>query len=200
MPSRIIISSSAAHAMAPKGGIDYASLSKGGLSPSVEYGQSKWGNIAMARTLHERYPDITSVSVHPGEGMTQERAEPGSVASNLTAHFSLTGWVLNWVPWLIVRVPIIAADSAHHKQTRIGWRGEPAVGSHYERRYWRAVYRPVPAYRTLSTRYIKRKSSSAVGLVRGAGTEIQVEQISLMRCVIAANTSLACSRFLSFSS
>jgi NAD(P)-dependent dehydrogenase (short-subunit alcohol dehydrogenase family) len=99
--SRIIISSSAGHSAAPLSGVDYLSVLRDHSSGStesnpirgrnersswVEYGQSKWGNIAVCRWVHWAYgPDqgrqkrsieggrggegsgeVVSISVHPG--------------------------------------------------------------------------------------------------------------------------------------
>jgi NAD(P)-dependent dehydrogenase (short-subunit alcohol dehydrogenase family) len=55
-----------------KGGIAFDELQSGGtisrmlLGPWVRYGQSKLANILFATELGQRYPDIMSVSVHPG--------------------------------------------------------------------------------------------------------------------------------------
>jgi NAD(P)-dependent dehydrogenase (short-subunit alcohol dehydrogenase family) len=95
-PSRVIITSSAGHTGAPTKGVDLASIKRlpstrtstdGQLTPGknerakwVEYGQSKWGNIACAKYLHARFgptlqmgvqkedeAELISVAVHPGE-------------------------------------------------------------------------------------------------------------------------------------
>jgi NAD(P)-dependent dehydrogenase (short-subunit alcohol dehydrogenase family) len=97
--------------MAPAGGIDYPSLTTGGLKPTTEYGQSKWGNIALAKALHERYPDVVSASVHPGEPVYNPSLTSGMVASNLTAHFSATDVVLTYLPWLVVGSHVCAVGS-----------------------------------------------------------------------------------------
>ncbi|KAJ8114260.1 hypothetical protein OPT61_g3813 [Boeremia exigua] len=55
-----------------KGGISFDELQHGGtmsrmiLGPWARYGQSKLANILFAAELGRRYPDIMSVSVHPG--------------------------------------------------------------------------------------------------------------------------------------
>ena len=78
---RVIFSSSAGHAQAPAGGVDYKSVIKttSGDGPGsnelnvwVDYGQSKWGDIALAKQLDKMNGpraggDLISVSVHPGE-------------------------------------------------------------------------------------------------------------------------------------
>lgn len=54
------------------GGIAFEELQSGGavnrmlLGPWVRYGQSKLANILFATELGRRYPDILSVSIHPG--------------------------------------------------------------------------------------------------------------------------------------
>ena len=76
--------------MAPRGGVDYASAIKApagpygssaykGLSRWAEYGQSKWGCIALARWLNWHHgpqqaaatgsPEIISVALHPGKAV-----------------------------------------------------------------------------------------------------------------------------------
>jgi NAD(P)-dependent dehydrogenase (short-subunit alcohol dehydrogenase family) len=63
---RIVNLTSAGHYMAPSGGIiwDQAALEK--ISTWRRYGQSKLANILFSKELAARYPEITSVSIHPG--------------------------------------------------------------------------------------------------------------------------------------
>ncbi|KIW09601.1 uncharacterized protein PV09_00470 [Verruconis gallopava] len=63
---RIISVSSMGHHMAPKGGIVFDPEVHKTLTPAQLYGQSKLANILHAKALATRYPDITSVAVHPG--------------------------------------------------------------------------------------------------------------------------------------
>lgn len=71
--ARIINLSSIAHNLHPKGGIAFSSLrtkqedlgTAAGAS-WARYGQSKLANMLYADELARRYPDLTSVSVHPG--------------------------------------------------------------------------------------------------------------------------------------
>ncbi|EXJ66614.1 uncharacterized protein A1O5_10285 [Cladophialophora psammophila CBS 110553] len=71
---RIIMSSSIAYKQAPREGIAFETLKTpqrnlGGLVPGGEwcrYGQSKLANLLYAQGLAKRYPNITSVSIHPG--------------------------------------------------------------------------------------------------------------------------------------
>jgi retinol dehydrogenase-12 len=78
---RVIFSSSAGHAQAPSGGVDYQSVIKTAtgdgpgsneLNVWVDYGQSKWGDIALAKQVDKMHGprsggNIISLSVHPGE-------------------------------------------------------------------------------------------------------------------------------------
>ncbi|WVQ82089.1 hypothetical protein IAT38_004217 [Cryptococcus sp. DSM 104549] len=123
-PARVILTSSAGHALAPKGGINYASVvrdpsdppaltpgskekpvrGKNELDKWTEYGQSKWGNVALAKWLWAHYGRqgrIIATAVHPG-----------LVATNLASHFSLSGLVFGSAPWLrhlITRDPSVGA-------------------------------------------------------------------------------------------
>jgi NAD(P)-dependent dehydrogenase (short-subunit alcohol dehydrogenase family) len=71
---RIILSSSVAYKQAPSEGIALETLKTpqdglGGMIPGgkwCRYGQSKLANLLYARSLAKQYPNITSVSVHPG--------------------------------------------------------------------------------------------------------------------------------------
>ncbi|OQV02161.1 hypothetical protein CLAIMM_07401 [Cladophialophora immunda] len=71
---RIVTSSSVAYKQAPREGIAFATLKTtqdglGGLVPGgkwCRYGQSKLANLLYARALAKRYPNITSVAIHPG--------------------------------------------------------------------------------------------------------------------------------------
>lgn len=67
---RIVNVSSAGHAMAPSGGVVWDQASLEGYSTWRRYGQSKLANILFARELARRYPQITSVAVHPGVILT----------------------------------------------------------------------------------------------------------------------------------
>lgn len=79
--ARIVILSSMGYRMRPAGGVNYTTVK--GTAPTINtfarYGQSKIANIWMGTELARRYPQILTVSVHPG-----------SVASNLTDSLSQT--------------------------------------------------------------------------------------------------------------
>ncbi|OWT40496.1 putativepod-specific dehydrogenase SAC25 [Cryptococcus neoformans Bt1] len=103
LPSRVILTSSAGHSMAPKGGVNFKSVvrdpsdtrsgrGKYELDKWIEYGQSKWGNIALAKYLEDTYGKegrLISVAVHPGV-----------VATNLANHLPFVGIFYRWFPWL----------------------------------------------------------------------------------------------------
>lgn len=63
---RIINLSSMGHKMAPSGGINFSDTHLPKSSAWTRYGQSKLANILFTFELARRYPDITSVSIHPG--------------------------------------------------------------------------------------------------------------------------------------
>lgn len=71
---RIINMSSVAYTNAPKAGIEFDSLKTpqakiGGMIPGptwARYGESKLANMLYARELAKHYPQIKTVSVHPG--------------------------------------------------------------------------------------------------------------------------------------
>ena len=68
--ARIVILSSYAYNMHPSGGIKFDTLRTGQdfgmMGAWKRYGQSKLANLLYAAELARRYPDIKSVSVHPG--------------------------------------------------------------------------------------------------------------------------------------
>nr|XP_019011017.1 pod-specific dehydrogenase [Kwoniella pini CBS 10737]OCF49798.1 pod-specific dehydrogenase [Kwoniella pini CBS 10737] len=118
-PSRVILTSSAGHAAAPKGGVDFRSIIRDSSDPIqgekpkwgkyekmkwVEYGQSKWGNIALSNYLHNefgRQGRLISVAVHPG-----------LIATNLTQYLPFEPFVRKYMPWIaypITRTPSIGA-------------------------------------------------------------------------------------------
>jgi WW domain-containing oxidoreductase len=66
---RVVMLSSAAHKMAPKGGIEFENLSGDkGYAPWTAYGQSKLANLLFARELARRFTGTrrTANAVHPG--------------------------------------------------------------------------------------------------------------------------------------
>lgn len=95
---RIINLTSTAHKSTPSNGIDFATLKTDQASlgsfvqPSkwMRYGQSKLANVLYAQELARRYPNIKSVSVHPGFIKTELHATE-NIADRLLKNF-LTGW------------------------------------------------------------------------------------------------------------
>lgn len=76
--ARIINMTSIAHDMAPKKGFEFATIKSkqdglGGMIPGgkwTRYGQSKLAQLVYSEELAKHYPDILSISVHPGFIMT----------------------------------------------------------------------------------------------------------------------------------
>ncbi|GAB0133742.1 hypothetical protein EsDP_00002139 [Epichloe bromicola] len=64
----VVLSSRAAHFLAPKQGICFGSLKTpaADMKPFERYGQSKLANVLFARQLAAHHPGLTVVSVHPG--------------------------------------------------------------------------------------------------------------------------------------
>ncbi|ODO04830.1 hypothetical protein I350_05440 [Cryptococcus amylolentus CBS 6273] len=116
-PARVIITSSAGHGFAPPNGLDIPSLTRSPEDPPLPassssiikasrgkyelekwaaYGQSKWGDIALARWLEDTYGKqgrLISVAVHPG-----------LIASNLANHLPGVGFILKltaYAPWIV---------------------------------------------------------------------------------------------------
>jgi NAD(P)-dependent dehydrogenase (short-subunit alcohol dehydrogenase family) len=84
-----------------RGGIAFDELQGGGtisrmlLGPWVRYGQSKLANILFASELGRRYPDIISVSVHPGVVKTP-MLQGFSTSARLFNNFGM--WLNNITP------------------------------------------------------------------------------------------------------
>lgn len=83
---RVVMLSSAAHKMAPKGGIEFDNLSgEKGYSGWRAYGQSKMANLLFARALARRFA---------GTGKTANAVHPGVIQTNLGRHMNP---LMNWV-------------------------------------------------------------------------------------------------------
>lgn len=81
---RVVMLSSAAHTMAPKGGIQFENLSgEKGYAPWTAYGQSKFANLLFAKELAQRFAGTkrTANAVHPGVIRTNLWRHMHSVAS-----------------------------------------------------------------------------------------------------------------------
>lgn len=87
---RIVNLSSEGHRMAPSGGIIYDQAALENNGPWARYGQSKLSNILHAKVLSAKYPQITSVAVHPGVILT-----------DLYASQKQTNVVLKWGLWAL---------------------------------------------------------------------------------------------------
>jgi NAD(P)-dependent dehydrogenase (short-subunit alcohol dehydrogenase family) len=71
---RVVMVSSLGFRFASGSGIKFATLNTvqdGLMGPWVRYGQSKLGNVLLAREIARRYPNITAVSVQPGVTQTE---------------------------------------------------------------------------------------------------------------------------------
>ena len=69
---RLVVLSSFGHTMHPAGGIDFENLRVSDAGTKWQrYGQSKLADILLAKGMAKRYPEITSLSVHPGLVRTQ---------------------------------------------------------------------------------------------------------------------------------
>lgn len=139
---RIISTSSTGHTLAPKGGFnpisvvrdpdskstpDHPIKGKNELGKWPEYGQSKWGNIAVARYVHWMYGpkegrekvqveservgegEVISISLHPGELFTagvqssdDTEIPSGIIATNLGQHLPINRAAIKYTPWLVV--------------------------------------------------------------------------------------------------
>ena len=76
---RLVVLSSFGHNMHPPGGIEFDRLRTADAGTKWQrYGQSKLADILLAKGMAKRYPQITSVSVHPGLVRTElgGRVEP----------------------------------------------------------------------------------------------------------------------------
>ncbi|CAK5269706.1 unnamed protein product [Mycena citricolor] len=79
---RVVITSSAAFGMHPRGGISFDTLRtpQGGLlEREWRYAQSKLANILFAAELARRYPHITALSTHPGVVQTAMLAQQNAL-------------------------------------------------------------------------------------------------------------------------
>jgi WW domain-containing oxidoreductase len=78
--ARVVMLSSAAHRMAPRGGIEFDNLSgQAGYSGFRAYGQSKMANLLFAKELARRFA---------GTGRTANAVHPGVIHTNLGRHMN----------------------------------------------------------------------------------------------------------------
>ena len=79
--ARVVSLSSAGHALAPKGGIDFDNLDGSkGYSPWQAYGRSKFANILFAKELARKFE---------GTQKTANAVHPGVISTNLARHSTL---------------------------------------------------------------------------------------------------------------
>ncbi|RSH88877.1 hypothetical protein EHS25_002539 [Saitozyma podzolica] len=148
-PARVITLSSAGHSAAPSGGVDYRSVVReaGAVTDSgnqprrgkyermrwVEYGQSKWGDIALAKYLDWTYGPRTTAKQSGGE-IIAISLHPGMVATNLFGHLPAAGLVQKYAPFILRILTRPPEDGAGNQ-------------------LWAATC-PVPQARELSGKYI----------------------------------------------
>ncbi|KAK1924081.1 putativepod-specific dehydrogenase SAC25 [Papiliotrema laurentii] len=135
---RVLSVSSAGHTAAPPGGFDAKSVvrdpslstdagadGKPQRGPNehqkwVEYGQSKWGNVAIVRYLHWLYGPDAGRPKHDVKGEREGEGEiisialhPGIVATNLAQHMTISAYLLkiNWIAALFSKTADIGASN-----------------------------------------------------------------------------------------
>jgi WW domain-containing oxidoreductase len=82
---RVVMLSSSAHTLAPKGGIEFDNLTgEKGYRPWAAYGQSKFANLLFAKELARRLE---------GTGRTANAVHPGVINTNLGRNMALPGFV-----------------------------------------------------------------------------------------------------------
>lgn len=91
--ARIVILSSIAYRLRPAAGVDYATVKSTAptISTFARYGQSKIANIWMGTELARRYPQILTVSVHPGS-VASNLLDPLSQSVNVVSRGVLWGY------------------------------------------------------------------------------------------------------------
>ncbi len=94
--ARIVTLSSAGHAIGVKNGLIFDQRALEQQGTWKRYGQSKLCNLLYARELSERYPQITSVSIHPGVIFTDLFQ---SLRTNVLLKLGL--WIYGCFFWLI---------------------------------------------------------------------------------------------------
>lgn len=110
-PTRLISLSSSAHMAAPPGGVDYGSLERGApfLEKWAEYGESKWGNVALAKYVHRHYGPFTNA----GSGEVVSIAvHPGVVSTNLFMHNPAFKYLSHTLTWALSCIVTTAATGA----------------------------------------------------------------------------------------
>ncbi len=103
---RVITVTSMGHFIVPSKGIEFVQSALQNVNTWLRYGSSKLANILFARELAERYPAITSVSVHPGVIVTDLYLP---VQSNIFLKFGV--WLYRYLAMIL---------PGHYKDTKGG--------------------------------------------------------------------------------
>jgi NAD(P)-dependent dehydrogenase (short-subunit alcohol dehydrogenase family) len=114
---RIINLSSEGHKFAPKGGFlpEKATSDMSDYNTWTRYGQSKLANVLFTRELAKRYPEITSLAIHPG-----------AVSTNLANSFQAEHpWLNRAVGWML---PLIATNAVVGAYNQTWAATAPVVG------------------------------------------------------------------------
>ncbi|KAI4271671.1 MAG: hypothetical protein LQ337_005850 [Flavoplaca oasis] len=118
---RFVAVSSFGHTMAPPSGIEFDRLRMPDAGTKWHrYGQSKLADILLAKSMAKRYPEIKSVSVHPG----LVRTELGGRAEK--SPFLMMMELLRWTP--LYKSPEKGAHNLLWAATTANWEG----GKYYE--------------------------------------------------------------------
>jgi NAD(P)-dependent dehydrogenase (short-subunit alcohol dehydrogenase family) len=132
---RIINLTSEGHRLAPRGvGFDPAACTTDmkDYSTWTRYGQSKLANILFSNELARRYPDITSVSIHPGPVVTNL---PSSFISN---HPWITMMVRPFTGLFMATAPEGALNQTWACVAPV--KGKPGIGGGSEKELQRGGY------------------------------------------------------------
>ncbi|KAB5522937.1 short-chain dehydrogenase/reductase [Coniochaeta sp. 2T2.1] len=118
---RIVVLSSAGIGLAPASGFDDSWVRTDGsaVSTLTRYGQSKLANALMARELARRYPEITSIAVHPG-----------TVNTGLADAFQDSG-VLQNILLMVVRPFLATPEMGARNQLWAAVSGDVKNGEYY---------------------------------------------------------------------
>ncbi|KAK1760358.1 hypothetical protein QBC47DRAFT_366931 [Echria macrotheca] len=104
---RIVVLSSAAFQLSPRQGIMFDTLKtkQEDTHTALRYGQSKLANILFAAEMARRYPQITTVSVHPG-----------TVSTNLANAFGNSSVLLKPLLWFYFNIVATSAENGARNQ------------------------------------------------------------------------------------
>jgi WW domain-containing oxidoreductase len=112
---RVVMLSSTAHTMAPKGGIQFDNLDGSkGYSPWRNYGQSKFANLLFAKELARRFE---------GTGRTANAVHPGVIRTNLVRHNPIADFGMG------VIAPLFLKNTQQGAATQVYVATNPAVAN-----------------------------------------------------------------------